>query len=44
MQILEQANRLYEWAGFEKLAQPLAGSEHTLMDTWYIKNCNIPEV
>src|SRR5699024_8854984 len=42
IQILEQANRLYEWAGFEKLAQTLAASEHTIMDTWYIKKLQQP--
>lgn len=44
MGLLKQANRLYERTGFEKLAQPLPGSEHTLMDTWYIKKLSIPEV
>lgn len=43
MEILDQANRLYEQMGFEKLAEPLAGSEHTLMDTWYLKKLRFPE-
>lgn len=34
---LEAANRLYEKFGFEKLEQPLEGSEHNACDTWYMK-------
>ena len=37
MNKLEIANLLYSKLGFQQLDKPLDGSEHTTMDTWYIK-------
>ena len=37
MNKLEIANLLYSKLGFEQLDKPLDGSEHSTMDTWYIK-------
>jgi len=34
---LETANLLYSKLGFEQLEKPLDGSEHSAMDTWYMK-------
>lgn len=34
---LQTANRLYDKLGFQKLEEPIEGSEHNAMDTWYIK-------
>ena len=34
---LKAANHLYEKYGFEKLNEPLSGSEHNACDCWYIK-------
>lgn len=34
---LETANHLYETFGFEKMDEPLTGSEHNACDAWYIK-------
>jgi len=36
-QQLKAACALYEKFGFELLSEPLAGSEHSAMDAWYIK-------
>lgn len=36
MDILERANNLYENYGFNSLSAPLNGSEHGLMNRWYI--------
>lgn len=36
--LLEVAFHLYEKYGFELLAEPLAGSEHSAMNLWYLKN------
>ncbi|MYL58100.1 GNAT family N-acetyltransferase [Virgibacillus halodenitrificans] len=35
--VLEIANRLYSKFGFRELTEPIEGSEHGTMDTWYIK-------
>ncbi|MDV2581353.1 GNAT family N-acetyltransferase [Alkalibacillus haloalkaliphilus] len=37
MEILHAANQLYSNFGFEQLQQPLDGSDHGTMDTWFIK-------
>jgi putative acetyltransferase len=37
MEQLKAANSLYDRLGFTKRAEPLDGSEHGTMDTWYIK-------
>ena len=37
MNKLEIANLLYGKLGFQQLHKPLDGSEHSTMDTWYIK-------
>ncbi|MDQ0351320.1 putative acetyltransferase [Alkalibacillus filiformis] len=37
MEILHAANHLYVQFGFEQLKQPLDGSDHGTMDTWFIK-------
>ena len=37
MNKLEIANLLYSKLGFQQLHKPLDGSEHSTMDTWYIK-------
>jgi putative acetyltransferase len=34
---LQAANHLYIKTGFQQLDSPLNGSEHSAMDTWYIK-------
>lgn len=34
---LQTANLLYIKLGFQQLEKPLIGSDHTAMDTWYIK-------
>lgn len=34
---LQTANRLYDKLGFQELEEPIEGSEHNAMDTWYIK-------
>lgn len=36
MDILERANKLYEAYGFRSLKNPFKGSEHGLMNRWYI--------
>ena len=37
MKRMEKANYLYQSFGFEKLPEPLAGSEHSVMEVWYLK-------
>lgn len=37
MHLLKPACKLYEKFGFHLIADPLAGSEHSTMDAWYIK-------
>ncbi|MEW4326938.1 GNAT family N-acetyltransferase [Rossellomorea marisflavi] len=37
MEQLKAANSLYDRLGFSKRTEPLDGSEHGTMDTWYIK-------
>ncbi|MDQ0158118.1 GNAT family N-acetyltransferase [Alkalibacillus salilacus] len=34
---LDVANRLYEKLGFERLSDPIEGSDHNAMDAWYLK-------
>ena len=36
MDVLSKANKVYEHYGFKKLQRPLDGSEHGLMNRWYI--------
>jgi len=38
MDVLDKANHVYEHFGFKKLEKPLSGSEHGLMNRWFIKN------
>lgn len=38
MDILQKANSIYEHLGFKVLEEPLKGSEHGLMNRWYIKD------
>jgi len=35
--VLKQANVIYKHYGFESLTEPLSGSEHGLMNRWFIK-------
>lgn len=37
MERMERANQLYRSFGFQRLEFPLAGSEHTVMECWYLK-------
>lgn len=37
MKRMEKANYLYQSFGFEKLMKPLSGSEHSVMEVWYLK-------
>ena len=37
MDILHKANFVYEHYGFKQLNEPLTGSEHGLMNRWYMK-------
>lgn len=37
MNRMEKANKLYQAFGFQQLAKPLDGSEHTAMECWYLK-------
>ncbi|GAB3796634.1 GNAT family N-acetyltransferase [Virgibacillus kimchii] len=37
MEKLQAANQLYVRLGFQELEKPLEGSEHSTMDTWFIK-------
>lgn len=37
MEKLEVANALYEKLGFDSLESPLAGSDHSTMDRWFLK-------
>ncbi|PMC34324.1 GNAT family N-acetyltransferase [Bacillus sp. UMB0899] len=41
---LKTACKLYEKFGFTLLQEPLAGSEHSAMDAWYLKNLDEPLV
>lgn len=36
--VLGQANKTYAHFGFQKLEKPLEGSEHELMNRWFIKD------
>lgn len=38
MDVLDKANGIYKHYGFKQLEEPLAGSEHGLMNRWFIKN------
>lgn|SRR5699024_867620 len=38
MDTLQKANSIYEHLGFKLLEEPLKGSEHGLMNRWYIKD------
>lgn len=35
--VLQAANQLYHRYGFRQLSAPLAGSEHSACDTWYVR-------
>lgn len=35
---LDKANKIYEKFGFNQLTQPLEGSDHGLMNRWFIKD------
>ena len=37
MKRMEKANKLYQSFGFQQLAEPLKGSEHSAMECWYLK-------
>jgi putative acetyltransferase len=37
MKKLQTANLLYSKLGFKQLERPHEGSEHNVMDAWYIK-------
>jgi putative acetyltransferase len=36
--VLDKANEVYKYFGFKRLEQPLEGSEHELMNRWFIKD------
>lgn len=36
--ILSKANDIYEHYGFKQLKKPLEGTEHPMMNTWFIKD------
>lgn len=38
MDTLAKANSIYEHYGFRQLSEPLEGSQHGLMNRWYIKD------
>ena len=40
--VLSKANEIYKHYGFEHLKEPLKGTEHPLMNTWFMKDieCN----
>lgn len=37
MKKLQKANLLYSKLGFQQLDKPIEGSEHNVMDAWYLK-------